>query len=109
MNKRLREEFKPVTLVTIIEHKEKVWPDVVDKGCHEKPTLEDQVLAPDDAVRRHEHEDGVLGARVRTQRLGHVESLAEVRAPLYDRLRKNSLVGLPWQGLFFQVSSEAAN
>ena len=55
MYKWLRKEFKPVTLVTIVEDKEKVGPDVVDKGSHEQSALEYQMLAPDNPVRRHKH------------------------------------------------------
>ena len=31
----LGEEFEPVALVTVIEHQEKVWPDVVDVRGHQ--------------------------------------------------------------------------
>jgi len=41
MHQRFGEEFESVTLITVIEDQEKVWPDIVDIRSHQKLALED--------------------------------------------------------------------
>ena len=86
MYQRLGKEFQSVTLVTVVEDEEKVGPNFVNVRCHEKSALEDQVLAPDDPVRRHKHQDCVLSAWVGPERFGYIECFAEMGPPFGHRL-----------------------
>ena len=95
MHQRFGKELQSVTLIAVIEDEEKVGPYVINVGRHEQTTFKDQVLAPDYPVRSHKHQDSVLSARVRSQRLRHIEGLAEVGTPLDHWFGENSLVGLP--------------
>lgn len=86
MYQRLGKEFQSVTLIAVVEDEEKVGPYFVNVRSHEKSALEDQMLAPDDPVRRHKHQDCVLSARVRPERLRYIECFAEVGPPFGHRL-----------------------
>lgn len=96
MDQRLGKELESVTLIAVVEDEEKVGPNVINVGRHEQTTFKNQVFAPDYPVRRHEHQDSVLSAWVRSQRLRHIKRLAEVGTPLDHRFGENSLVGFPW-------------
>jgi len=104
-----RKENLPLPRAVLVEHLEKVDPDVAHVLAHEAARLRDQLLLARYAVRTYHHEDGEGRSYIALELYWDFQGVTQQISLLFELLQVDLLVGFGRQRIFLKEATEVAN